>query len=151
MALIDQIFMPLPQLPHGTLRSDTPNILLGLNRRIGVDTMSGIKRKNEQATVEIEQIRHALGTVATAEPAVFWVYLGRDRLWRARREGEPSEKSFANREAARAFVKILAARCRSYRLFIQDEDGGFVEESAGWPANLRRLISAGDGTSIDPD
>jgi hypothetical protein len=104
--------------------------------------MSDIQRKSERTTLEIEQIRRALGAVATAEPAVFWIYFGRDRLWRARREGEPSDMSFANREAARTFVKVLAARCRSYRLYVQDEDGGFVEECARWPAKLRQLISA---------
>jgi hypothetical protein len=102
--------------------------------------MSGIERSNEKAALEIEQIRQALGAVATAEPAVFWIYLGRDRLWRTRREGEASENSFADREAARAFVEVLAARCTCYRIFDQDEDGGFSEEWAGWPPKLRRLI-----------
>ena len=88
-------------------------------------------------------------TVAMAEPAVFWIYFGRDRLWRVRREGDTFEKSLPSRQAARAFVQVLAARCRSYRLFVEDEDGGFVEESASWPAKLRQLISADDGTSID--
>jgi len=106
--------------------------------------MSGVQRRSEQATLEIEQIRHALGAVAAAEPAVFWVYLGRDRLWRARREGEISEKSFASREAACAYVEVLAARCRSYRLFVQDRHNEFVEVCAVWPAALRRLISADD-------
>ena len=113
--------------------------------------MSGIQRKSERATLEIEEISRALGAVATAEPAIFWIYFGRDGLWRARREGQPSEKSFANRDAARAYVEVLAARCRSYRLFFQDEDGGFTEECAGWPAKFRQLISADDGASIDPD
>jgi hypothetical protein len=111
--------------------------------------MSSIQRKSEQTALEIEQIREALGAVAMAEPAVFWIYFGRDRLWRVRREGDTLENSLPSRQAARAFVQVLAARCRSYRLFVEDEDGGFVEESAGWPARLRQLISADDGTLID--
>jgi hypothetical protein len=112
--------------------------------------MSAIRRKDGRATLEMEQIRSALGAVATAEPAVFWIYLGQDRSWRARREGEAAEKCFTSREVARSFVEIIAARCRSYRLFVQDENGGFIEECAGWPAALRRLIPAGDETSIEP-
>ncbi len=113
--------------------------------------MSAMQRKNEQATLEIEQIRSALGAIATAEPAVFWIYRGRDRSWRARREGETAEKCFTSREVARSFVELIAARCRSYRLFVQDENGGFVEECAGWPAALRRLIPADDQTSIESE
>jgi hypothetical protein len=108
-----------------------------------------IQRKSEQTALEIEQIREALGAVAMAEPAVFWIYFGRDRLWRVRREGDTLENSLPSRQAARAFVQVLAARCRSYRLFVEDEDGGFVEESASWPAKLRQLISGDDGTSVD--
>ena len=108
--------------------------------------MSCMPAKNEQAVREIEEIRLALGAIALEAPAVFWIFLGRDRLWRTRREGDPLERSFPDREGARAFVELLAARCRSYRLFIQDEDGRFVEESASWPAKLRRLISADRGT-----
>jgi hypothetical protein len=33
------------------------------------------------------------------------------------------------------------ARCRSYRLFIEEQDGTFTEENAGWPAAMRRLIT----------
>lgn len=134
------------ELPHGTLIRGSAIILVGPSRRLGVDTMSGIKRTNEQATPKIEKIRHALGAVAVAEPAVFWVYVWRDRMWRARREGETTEKSFASREAARSYVELLAARCRSYRIFVQDELNGFSEECAGWPATLRQLISANDAT-----
>jgi hypothetical protein len=111
--------------------------------------MSGIQRNTERANLEIEEIRRALGAVATAEPAVFWIYRGQDGRWRSRREGEASEKSFAGRDAARAFVEVLAARCRSYRLFVQEESGGFTEEWAGWPAAQRRLIPAGGETPAE--
>ena len=73
-----------------------------------------------------------------------WVYRRRDGQWATRREGAPSEKVFDSREAAEADVEVLAARCRSDRLFIQEQDGAFTEEHAGWPASLRRLIADND-------
>jgi hypothetical protein len=39
--------------------------------------MSGSQRREEHAASEIAQIREALGAVATAEPAVFWIYRSR--------------------------------------------------------------------------
>src|SRR5258706_10645625 len=102
--------------------------------------MSGMRRKNDQTTTEIEQIRQALGVVAIAEPAVFWIYLGEDGRRRSRREGDVLERHYVSRAAARAFVEVLAARCSAYRLFVQGEEGGFIEYNAGWPAKLRRLI-----------
>jgi hypothetical protein len=113
--------------------------------------MSGMQRKKEQAALEIEQIRHALGVVAMAEPAVFWIYLGADGMWRSRREGDALERHYASRGATRAFVEVLAARCSAYRLFVQGEDGAFIEESAGWPAKLRRLIAGNERESNDLD
>jgi hypothetical protein len=86
-----------------------------------------------------------------AEPAVFWIYRGPDQSWRARREGDARERHYASRGAARAFVEVLAARCSAYRLFVQDEDGTFTEESAGWPAKLRRLIAGDSSESSDLD
>jgi hypothetical protein len=103
--------------------------------------MSGIQRRDGHAAIEIAHIREALGAVAAAEPAVLWVYRRRDGQWAARREGALSERVFDSRDAAEADVELLAARCRSYRLFIQEEDGTFTEEHAGWPASLRRLIA----------
>jgi hypothetical protein len=106
--------------------------------------MSGSQRSEGQAAIEIAQIREALGAVATAEPAVFWIYRRQDGQWAARREGAPSEKVFGSREAAESDVELVAARCRSYRLFIEEENGKFSEENAGWPAALRRLIADND-------
>jgi hypothetical protein len=106
--------------------------------------MSGIQRREGHTAIEIAQIREALGAVAAAEPAVFWIYRRRDGQWAARREGALSEKVFDSREAAEADVEVLAARCRSYRLFIEEQDGAFTEENAGWPAAMRRLIADHD-------
>ena len=103
--------------------------------------MSGIQRGDGQAAIEIAQIREALGAIAAAEPAVLWVYRRGDGKWATRREGAVSEKVFDSRDAAEADVELLAARCRSYRLFIEEEGGKFTEESAGWPAAMRRLVA----------
>ena len=112
--------------------------------------MSGVRRRDEGLAREIEQIRQALGAVALAVPAVFWVYRRRDGHWWARREGDDRERRFERRAEACAHVKLTAARCRSWRLFIEDENGGFAEEHAGWPAAMRRVIGE-DGAPVDPD
>jgi hypothetical protein len=106
--------------------------------------MSGIQRREGHAAIEIAQIREALGAIAAAEPAVLWVYRRGDGQWATRREGAVSEQVFDSRDAAEADVELLAARCRSYRLFIQEADGTFTEEHAGWPASMRRLIAGND-------
>ena len=112
--------------------------------------MSGMRRRDEGLALEIEEIRRALGAVALAAPAVFWVYRRHDGAWWARREGDELERRFETRGDARAHVELLAARCRSWRLFIEDENGGFAEEHAGWPAAMRRVIGE-DGAPVDPD
>jgi len=106
--------------------------------------MSGIQRREGRAAMEIAQIREALGAVAAAAPAVFWIYRRRDGKWAARREGAVSERVFDSRQAAESDVELLAARCRSYRLFVEEENGKFTEENAGWPAAVRRLIADND-------
>src|SRR5262249_47330570 len=110
-----------------------------------------ITLRDERADLEIEQVRRALGAVAAAEPAVFWVYMDQHRHWHLRRGGAPGEHACASRDAARAFVEVAAARCSSYRLLIEDEDGGFAAQSAGWPAALRQSFAADQATSIETD
>ena len=112
--------------------------------------MSGVRRRDEGLAREIEHIRHALGAVALAAPAVFWVYRRQDGRWWARREGDELERCFESKADACAHVELLAARCRSWRLFVEDENGGFAAEHAGWPAAMRRLIGE-DGAPVDPD
>ena len=112
--------------------------------------MSGIRRRDEGIALEIEQIRRALGAVALGLPAVFWVYRRQDGHWWARREGDELERRFESRDDARAHVELAAARCRCWRLFIEDADGRFAEEHAGWPAAMRRLIGK-DGAPVEPD
>ena len=113
--------------------------------------MSTIRRRDERADLEIEQVRRALGVVAVAEPAVFWVYMTQDRQWHVRREGAPVEQAFVSRDAARTFIEVAVARCRSYRLFIEDERGGFAGQSAEYPAASSRSFTADEATSIDSD
>ena len=112
--------------------------------------MSGVRRRDEGLASEIEQIRQALGAVALALPAVFWVSRCQDGRWWARREGDDRERRFESKADACAHVELLAARCRSWRLFIEDENGGFAEEHARWPAAMRRVIGE-NGAPVDPD
>jgi hypothetical protein len=106
--------------------------------------MSGSQRTEGRAAMEIAQIREALGAIAAAAPAIFWIYRRQDGKWAARREGAVSERLFDSRAEAESDVELLAARCRSYRLFIEEDNGKFTEENAGWPAAVRRLIADND-------
>jgi hypothetical protein len=81
---------------------------------------------------EIAEMQDALGAVAAAQPAVFWIFRKNDGRWRLRLEGDKGEQGFADRQAAQDFAKVVAARCRSYRVFAQQEDGVFVELRARW-------------------
>jgi hypothetical protein len=103
---------------------------------------------DERAKFDVEQIREALGAVAAAEPAVFWIYMDRQRRWHVRQEGAAETRRFAGLEAARSYVEVAAARCQSFRLFQENEAGGFTEESFGWPPGLRRVIPAGDDGAL---
>jgi hypothetical protein len=127
------------------------NYQSGIHSVMEANHMSTIGRRNERPDLEIEQVRRALGVVAVAEPAVFWIYMTQDRQWHVRREGAPGEQAFVSRDAARTFIEVAVARCRSYRLFIEDERGGFAALSAGWPTALRRSFTADEATSIDTD
>ncbi len=97
---------------------------------------------DERGRFDVERIRAALGAVAAAEPAVFWIFMDRQRRWHVRQEGAAETRRFAGLEAARSHVEVAAARCQSFRLFQENEAGGFTEECFGWPAGLRRMIPA---------
>lgn len=86
-----------------------------------------------KGTDEVVEMRDALGAVAAAEPAVFWIFQKDDGRWYVRLEGEPGEHGFADRQSAQDLAKIAAARCRSYRIFSQQDDGSFAELQARWP------------------
>jgi hypothetical protein len=86
---------------------------------------------------QVAEIREALGAVAAAEPAVFWVYCDPSGSWCTRREGDLEEDQFTNRADACDHVRMAAARCRAYRLFIARPDGRFAEESFNWRAPRR--------------
>jgi len=86
-----------------------------------------------EAADEVVEMREALGAVAAAEPAVFWIFQKYDGRWYVRLEGEPGEHGFADRQSAQDLAKVAAARCRSYRIFSQQDDGSFAELQAHWP------------------
>lgn len=82
---------------------------------------------------DIQEVREALGMVAVAGPEVYWLYAGKDGEWYMRREGDgnpPAWRSFATRAAALTAIRVAAARCTSYCLYLQDEDGQFVIEQS---------------------
>jgi hypothetical protein len=108
--------------------------------------MSIIRRREERAGLEIEQVRQALGVVAVAEPAVFWVYMDQHRQWHVRREGAPGQQAFVSRDAARTFVEVVAARCRSHRLF-----RWAIRPTARQTLHARPQCVADEATSIDTD
>ena len=81
---------------------------------------------------EIAEMQDALGAVAGAGSAVFWIFQKNDGRWYVRLEGDHGEESFADRDSALGFAKVGAARCRSYRIFIQRDDGFFAELKARW-------------------
>ena len=82
---------------------------------------------------EIAEMQNALGAIAAARPAVFWIFRKDDDRWYVRLEGDSNEQGFADRQAAQDFAKVVAARCRSYRVFAQQEDGSFAELRTRWP------------------
>ena len=84
-------------------------------------------------TDEITEMQNALGAVAAGRPAVFWIFRKDDGRWYVRLEGDTGEQGFTDRQAAQDFAKVIAARCRSYRVFTQGEDGAFTEKRARWP------------------
>lgn len=79
----------------------------------------------------IHEIREALGTIPVAGPQIYRLYPGRDGEWYVRSEGDgqpPRWQSFASRVAALSAIHLAAARCASYCLYLQDEDGGVAIE-----------------------
>ena len=80
----------------------------------------------------VELVREALGAIADRLPAVFWLYIDCEGRWSVRREGALKEEKFGSHEAALEFLELEAARCSSYRLFVQRSDGRISEESFNW-------------------
>jgi len=90
---------------------------------------------NSKTDNEITEMQSALGAIAAARPAVFWIFRKDDERWYVRLEGDAREQSFADRQAAQDYAKVAAARCRSYRVFAQQDDGAFAELRARWSAD----------------
>jgi Uncharacterized protein conserved in bacteria (DUF2188) len=94
---------------------------------------------------QVDRVRDALGAIAAASPATFWLYPDDDGNWRVRREGAGEEQHFDSHEAASNFMRVEAARCSSYRLFIVAHDGRVREEAFNWTASGWRSRSMAGG------
>jgi hypothetical protein len=95
--------------------------------------MTDESRLLERQDPQVGRVRDALGAIAAANPAVFWLYMDGDGRWCVRREGAAEEVQFADRDAATDFAQIEAARCSSYRLFVLGDDGRIREDRFNWP------------------
>ena len=99
--------------------------------------MNVTRSAESEESLEMRAVREALGAVSVGNPAVFWLYSDYSGKWCVRREGDLEEHQFSNRSAARNFMQVEAARCRSYRLFVARSDGRFIEEFFNWPTPHR--------------
>ena len=82
---------------------------------------------------EMREIRDALGAIAVGRPAVFRLYRDQLGTWCVTRDGEPEQRQFPDRETARRFVRVAAARCRAYRLLVASDSGWWADEFFNWP------------------
>jgi hypothetical protein len=71
----------------------------------------------------VAAIRDALGAVAVAKPAAYWLFAEAEGDWCVRREGHGEVHRFASRERALTFIRLAVVRCSSYCLCLQDVDG----------------------------
>jgi hypothetical protein len=78
---------------------------------------------------EVAAIRRALGAIAAARPAAYWLYPDAEGEWCVRREGHPDVQPFASRDEALAFVRLAVVRCTSYCLYLQGRDGRIARKS----------------------
>lgn len=89
-------------------------------------------RLESHESPEMQAIREALGAIAMAEPAVYWLYSSDEGHWHLRREGASGEHCFPSRELALASIQLAVVRCASYTLFLQRSDGRIVREFFNW-------------------
>ena len=88
--------------------------------------MGAIENREDPA---VAAIRQALGAIAAAPPAAYWLYTDAQGEWCVRREGHPDVQRFASRDEALAFVRLAVVRCTSYRLYLQGRDGRIARRS----------------------
>lgn len=79
--------------------------------------MSVVEYREDPA---VATIREALGAIAVAPPAVYWLHADPKGDWWVRRDGDADGLRFASRERALAFVRLAVVRCASYRLHLLD-------------------------------
>jgi hypothetical protein len=70
-------------------------------------------RIDEDQHSPIGRVRDALGAIAPASPAAFWLDCDADDHWRLRLEGTLQQQQFASHEATASFMRVEAA-CRSF-------------------------------------
>lgn len=78
---------------------------------------------------EVAAIRRALGAIAAAPPASYWLYPDAEGEWCVRREGHFDVQRFAGRDEALAFVRLAVVRCTSYCLYLRGRDGRIARRS----------------------
>jgi hypothetical protein len=78
---------------------------------------------------EVAAIREALGAIAAAPPATYWLYTDAEGDWCVRREGHPDVQRFASRDEALVFVRLAVVRCTSYCLYLRGRDGHIARRS----------------------
>jgi hypothetical protein len=59
---------------------------------------------------------------------VFWLFQHENGEWNVRREGDLEDRSYPDRESALKDLRLAAARCMAYCLFLQDTGGQFERE-----------------------
>lgn len=74
----------------------------------------------------VAAMREALGAVAVAEPATYWLLSDAQGVWSVRQEGHGETRRFAHRERALAFIRLAVVRCSSYCLCLQGIDGRII-------------------------
>lgn len=82
--------------------------------------MGAFRKRDDPA---VAAMRAALGAVAVAEPATYWLLSDGQGNWSVRREGSGETRRYAKREQALAFIRLAVVRCSSYCICLQDIDG----------------------------
>ena len=91
-----------------------------LPRGTGVEGCLTTTMHGSRAT-KSPRCRTRSGAIAAARSAVLWIFRKGDGRWYVRLEGDTGEQEFADRQAAQDFAKVVAARCRSYRVLVQQD------------------------------
>ena len=86
--------------------------------------MSVVERREDPA---VATIREALGAIAVAQPAIYWLHADSTDDWWVRRAGDADGLRFASKERALAHVRLAVVRCASYRLYLLDGENRITQ------------------------